>query len=200
MAHGETQKVIDACPDAEWRLIVALARYGGLRTPSEHFSLRWREVDWENGRIRVTSPKTAHHAGGGSRMIPLFPELRPYLEEVFDQAPDGAEYVPGERYRKDPTNLNLRSRMLDIIRAAGLKEWPKLFQNMRSTRETELAETFPIRWTRRLAILYISTGGRGGTRTRTRGTPHGILNPVRLPFRHSAAATSLWGRPLEFAL
>jgi hypothetical protein len=30
-----TQKVIDACPSAEWRLLVALARYGGLRTPAK---------------------------------------------------------------------------------------------------------------------------------------------------------------------
>ena len=31
-----------------------------------------------------------------------------------------------------------------IIRKAGLKPWPKLFQNLRSTRETELAESYPI--------------------------------------------------------
>jgi hypothetical protein len=31
-----------------------------------------------------------------------------------------------------------------INRKAGLTPWPKLFQNLRSTRETELAEEFPI--------------------------------------------------------
>jgi len=35
------------------------------------------------------------------------------------------------------------TRLLDIIWSAGLKEWPKLFQNLRSTRQTELSETFP---------------------------------------------------------
>ena len=34
--------------------------------------------------------------------------------------------------------------MAKIIRRAGLKPWPKLFQNLRSTRETELADQFPI--------------------------------------------------------
>ena len=29
-------------------------------------------------------------------------------------------------------------------RLAGLEPWPKLFQNLRSTRETELAETYPV--------------------------------------------------------
>jgi len=87
------QKVIDACPDAEWRLIFALSRYGGLRCPSEHLSLRWGDVDWERNRIRVRSPKTEHHPGGESRIIPLFPELRLHLEQAFDQAEPGSEYV-----------------------------------------------------------------------------------------------------------
>jgi len=73
--------------------------------------------------------------------VPIFPELRPYLEELFEQAKPGAEYVI-TRYR-DPT-VNLRSQMLKIIRRAGLKPWPKLFQNLRSTRETELAEVYPL--------------------------------------------------------
>ena len=34
-------KVIDACPNAEWRLLVALSRYAGLRVPSEPLLLRW---------------------------------------------------------------------------------------------------------------------------------------------------------------
>ena len=73
--------------------------------------------------------------------MPIFPELRPYLEKLFEQAKPGAEYVI-TRYR-DP-NVNLRTQMLKIISRAGLKPWPKLFQNLRATRETELAETFPI--------------------------------------------------------
>ena len=108
--------------------------------PSEILALRWGDVDWERGRMRVSSPKTEHHPGGGSRIVPLFPELRPCLEAVFDAAEPGTEYVITD-YRE--RNINLRSRLLDIIWAAGLKEWPKLFQNMRSSRETELADQFP---------------------------------------------------------
>jgi len=33
------EKVIAACPDAEWKLPFALSRYGGLRCPSEHLAL-----------------------------------------------------------------------------------------------------------------------------------------------------------------
>jgi hypothetical protein len=74
-------------------------------------------------------------------VIPLFPELRPYLEAAFDLAEPGTEFVI-HRYRD--ANVNPRTRMERIIQKAGLKPWPKLFQNLRSTRETELAESFPI--------------------------------------------------------
>ena len=39
--------------------------------------------------------------------------------------------------------MNLRTRLQWIIKRAGLKPWPKLWQNLRSTRETELADQFP---------------------------------------------------------
>ena len=32
-------KVLDACPDNQWKLLFALSRYGGLRCPSEHLGL-----------------------------------------------------------------------------------------------------------------------------------------------------------------
>lgn len=49
------------------------------------------------------------------------------------------------RYRpyRDSTQ-NLRTTFLKVIKRAGLKPWPKLFQNVRSTRETELADQFPL--------------------------------------------------------
>ena len=33
ISREDAQKVLDACPDAEWRLIFSLCRYGGLRCP-----------------------------------------------------------------------------------------------------------------------------------------------------------------------
>lgn len=141
VTQAETQAVLDACPDDEWRLLVVLARYGGLRTPSESLLLRLNDVDWEHDKITVTSPKTEHHAGGGSRVIPLFPEIRPFLEAIDFAAPPGTEFFIN-RYRD--SNSNLRTQLQRIIKKAGIEPWGKPFQNMRSTRETELAETFPI--------------------------------------------------------
>jgi hypothetical protein len=137
---NEADRVLDACPDAEWRLLFALSRFGGLRCPSEHLSLRWGDIDWANNRIRVPSPKTEHIEGKESRVIPMFPELRPHLEAVFEQAEPGTEFVI-TRYRS--ANANLRTQLERIVRRAGLEPWGKPWQNLRSTRETELMECFP---------------------------------------------------------
>jgi len=116
----ETAKLLEACPNHDWRAIVALARYGGLRCPSEVLSLRWQDIDWDAGRIVVTSPKTEHHPGKASRTIPLFPELRPILAEAFDLAPEGAVFVVDERMRMSAQgdagwrNCNLRTTFTKI--------------------------------------------------------------------------------------
>ena len=141
ITRDQAAAVLEACPDAQWRLLFALSRYGGLRCPSEHMGLRWGDVDWDRSRMTITSPKTEHHEGKASRVIPIFPELRPYLEAVWDQAEPGTFWVI-TRYRDK--NANLRTQLERIIRKAGLEPWPKLFQNLRSTRETELAETYPL--------------------------------------------------------
>lgn len=135
-----TAKIFEACPTAEWRLIFALSRFGGVRCPSETLSIRWSDVDWKNNRIRIPSPKTEHIEGKESRVIPLFPELRPHLETARKEAGQGGQYLV-MRYRS--VRQNLATQFERIVCRAGLEPWPKLFQNLRSTRETELMETYP---------------------------------------------------------
>ena len=53
--------VLEACPSVEWRIVIALARYGGLRCPSEVGTVSWSDVDWAKGRLMVRSKKTEHH-------------------------------------------------------------------------------------------------------------------------------------------
>ena len=44
---------------------------------------------------------------------------------------------------KRSKNSNLRRRFKKIVGRAGLQPWPKLFQNMRASRATELVKDFP---------------------------------------------------------
>ena len=140
-ADEQAEAILDACPDTEWRLLFALARYGGgLRVPSETLGLKWSDIDWANGQFVVSNPKTEHHQGHESREVPLFPKLLPHLREAFEKAEEGAGFCI-TRYRDQ--KVNLRTRLQWIIKRAGLKPWPNLWQNLRSTRETELADQFP---------------------------------------------------------
>lgn len=135
----ESNRVLDACPTNEWRLIFALARYGGLRCPSELRQLRWGDILWDRERMVIHSVKVEHHAGHGVRHVPLFPELMPHLTQAFDAAPDGAERVITQLR---PGATNLRTQFSRIITRAGIAPWPKLFQNLRATRATEIARQF----------------------------------------------------------
>ena len=133
------EQVIEACPNAQWRLIFALGRYAGLRIPSELQELEWSDVNWEKGRITIKVPKKAHIEGHETRVIPIFEELRPHLEKAFEEAEDGAVYV----VPKARETGNLRTHAKRILRKAGVAEWPKLFQNLRASRETELMQKHP---------------------------------------------------------
>lgn len=118
--------MIDACPDAQWRLIFALSRFGGIRIPSEFLPLTWDDVNWAENKILIHSPKTEYIEGKESRLMPIFPELLPYLQDVFDQAKPGQKYVI-TRYRDKSSNL--RTLAHKIIKRAGLKPWAKTFVN-----------------------------------------------------------------------
>ena len=115
ISQETTALVLEACPDTEWQAIVALARYGGLRCPSEILRLEWTHVDLPGGKLTVPSPKTKRF-GKAWRVVPLFPELRPYLEAAHTLAPDGARYVVS-RYRD--TNSNLRTQLTAFCRRQG---------------------------------------------------------------------------------
>src|SRR4051812_15393155 len=134
-------RVSEACPDAQWRCLFALARFGGLRTPSESLALTWSDVDFVRGRIRVPSCKTEHHEGKASRIIPMFPELRECLEDCHQLASPGEPFVI-TRYRG--AGVNLRTQLERIIRKAGMEPWVKLWHNLRASRQTELANEYPL--------------------------------------------------------
>jgi integrase len=133
--------VFDACPSTEWKLIFALVRYGGLRCPSEVLGLKWEDVNWEKNKIFIHAPKTEHHEDGGDRIIPIFSELRPFLQDANDLAKEGQLYAIAKYQKCGPKLGQIFKR---ILKKACIKAWPKIFVNLRATRATELrAEGFP---------------------------------------------------------
>ena len=146
---ADVSRVIDHCPNVWWKLLVALARFGGLRIPSEAFSLTWGDVDWERNRLTIPSPKTRAH-GKPHRVIPLFPLLRPHLETAFEHAEEGSEFIVPAEYRqraegeREWGGANLRTQFGKIVRRAGVDPWPRLWHSLRASCESDLAQSFPL--------------------------------------------------------
>ena len=136
----EYAKLLDACPNQEWRTIMALARIGGLRCPSELRQLRWKDVEWERNRFLVRSTKTEHHEGHRERFVPLFPELREELDRLFllgettddefvIQSFQGSTWRMGTQFQK-------------IAHLAGLGTVVRPFDNLRMSRSNEVLRQF----------------------------------------------------------
>ena len=135
------EKLLDACPSQSWRTLLALCRIGGLRNPSETSRLTWDKVNWETGAILIESPKTEHHAGKESRIIPMFPELKKELKAQWELTEEGGSpYVlTGIKWE----NTSLSRNFQRIIFSAGLPRWERLFQNLRESRANELWSEYP---------------------------------------------------------
>ncbi len=138
------EKVLAVCPDDQWRLIFGLARFAGLRCPSEILDLRWTDIHWADEDMVVRSAKTEHHIGKAQRIVPIFSDLLPLLQDSFELAEDGAEYVI-TRYRHD--SVNLRTQAHRIIKRAGYTPWKKCFQNLPSSLATDLVQFIPLHQT-----------------------------------------------------
>ncbi len=70
----------------------------------------------------------------------MFAVVEQALAEAYDLAAEGAVYCI-TRYRSQ--DVNLRTQLLRFICKAGGEAWEKPWQNLRSSRETELACDFP---------------------------------------------------------
>lgn len=134
VSDREIEALLATVEDPEWRLVIVMARYCGLRIPSELVGLRWEHVDWDTEQIRIVQAKS------DARMCPLFHrfvarELKA-LRKVLDREKNPTEYVFG-RWTITP-QTNLRTQLNRMIARAGLEQWPRVFHNQRASRCTEL--------------------------------------------------------------
>ena len=136
------ESVMEACPGPQWRTLVALCRYAGLRCPSEVGLLGWVDVDFHHGRLRVRSPKTEGHGGDHAvRLVPIVPRLRAILADAFDTAASGETLVVPLASRQ---SANLRTTLTKMIERAHCAPWPRLFQNLRASCETDWVQNYPL--------------------------------------------------------
>ena len=133
-------EVLEQCPNIQWRAIVGLTRYAGLRCPSELQQLKWSDVNWTTKLLTVRSPKTEHHAGHAVRMVPVSEELQPILFLLFEMATEGDVLLFPKLVG---SSGNLRTTFHKIIVRASHNPWPRLFQNLRGSCETDWVDDYP---------------------------------------------------------
>lgn len=130
------ERIIDACNSHEWELLFVLARFGGMRCPSEPCRAKWSHVNWETSRMIVDSPKT------GTRAMPLFPDLKRHLLRISETLPEGSPDYMLPTLREKSGSLHAPAAK--IIMRAKEPLWKRIFHNMRSSCQTDLSDKHPI--------------------------------------------------------
>jgi integrase len=128
----DINQILEYAPDATWRALIVLWRFGGLRK-DEALHLRWSDVLWDQQRLRIPSPKTARY-GKSERIIPLWPKLEKVISDLYHEANEGderiiARYKPGQ---------NVATEFSRIVQRSGIEKWPRLIQNLRSSCQNDL--------------------------------------------------------------
>ena len=131
MSVTKSPRILDACPDWTWKLLVGLARYAGLRTPSESLAVQWSNIDWEAHTLRVYGQKTDRE-----RVVPL-------RSELFNLLMAGRLELGGSGRIVDRSTNNLQRDLRVIMDHAGIAAAAnvrKPFQAFRASCENDWKE------------------------------------------------------------
>ena len=132
----EYKQLLEACMCQEWRVIITLARIGGLH-PCEILNLRWSDIYWEKDRFQVFNSKLAQYEGKYRRVTPIFKKIAIELEKLRAiPGNENQEYVINRYPNRE--EINLVTQFNRIAMKAGLGRISRPFDNMRATRATEV--------------------------------------------------------------
>jgi integrase len=115
-------------------LLFGLARYAGLRCPSETHGLTWSDIDWSRGVMNVRSPKTERYRGHESRVVPIDARLLPLLQIRFDEA------QPGETKLITMDKRRFKADLHRACKRAGVEAWEPMTKVLRASCERDFAE------------------------------------------------------------
>jgi integrase len=118
-------KVLRSFRDDRGRLMFVLARFAGLRIPSELLPLRFKDFDLSNDLICISRDTKT-----GYREIPFFREVR----DVFLRLTGKPDDFVFEGWTRRMSYSVLES----ALKRSGIPQWEKLFINLRSSFITDL--------------------------------------------------------------
>lgn len=145
MSPEEAEKVLAHLTCDQHRLFFVLGRFGGLRLPSEVAELRWSHFDFSENTLQIPPAKTK------ARTMPLWPEIRDYAWPEFKEWQDSDrqnDYVIHRhrtinRDRKSVISTKIVAHMKHAMKLAGLEDFQKPMQNLRTSCENDLRLIVP---------------------------------------------------------
>jgi len=134
LPEADAMKVLDKLGSIQAKAAFVLARFAGLRIPHELLPLTWAHIDFEKHRITIpTGTKT------GQRVIPMVPIVYEHMLQLAEAA-DSSPWVLSRA--RSSARTTLRKWLESAILLAGLKQWPKLWHNLRASCRTDMEEQF----------------------------------------------------------
>ncbi len=130
----DAKLILDKLGSLQAKAAFVLARFAGLRIPHEISSLTWKHVDFE--KHRITIPKDTKT---GLRVVPMVPIVYKHMLNLAEAASESPWVFPTGRCSAGTT---YRRWLESAILLAGLKQWPKLWHNLRASCRTDLEEQF----------------------------------------------------------
>lgn len=127
----EYENVIDVV-DRPSRQALHLCRYAGLRI-GEAVNLQWSRVDYHSRKMTVQDTKRKR-----DRAVPIVPEMR-LLFAGFDKR---GNFVVADGDSHPLSRSAVDKRIREACARARVRLWPRLFHNLRATRETEWINQF----------------------------------------------------------
>jgi integrase len=134
LTEADAMKVLDKLGSIQAKASFVLARFAGLRIPHELLPLTWQHVDFE--KHRITIPKGTKT---GQRVVPMVPIVYEHMLRLAETA-DTSPWVFSRARASAGTTL--RRWLESAILLAGLKQWPKLWHNLRASCRTDMEERF----------------------------------------------------------
>lgn len=114
----EIEALLDACPNKEWKAFVYLALVTGLRK-SELCHLRWEDVDFEKGVLKVINREDFTTKSRRNRILGLPPSSIDMLRNLYVSR-NGSHYVFLTKVGT-PWKHNLNKHFDQIVKKAGIK-------------------------------------------------------------------------------
>ena len=109
---SEADLLVRAAPSDEWRTIIMLGFYTGMRL-GDAAMLGWDAVDFEKGELAYRASKTRR-----AMEISIHPKLLKHLERMAGDK--GGKISPGLAAVRVPGRSGLSLQFLEIVKAAGL--------------------------------------------------------------------------------